>query len=121
MKQRSRVKVYSPRAAAARAAKERNARKRVAAAEEERRRGRGKSLESFAVVKRSLDPHEDFRESMVEMIRQNGIERPEEMEGLLACYLALNADEYHDVIVKVFRQVWLDVRTTRLASPSECS
>ncbi|MQL81010.1 hypothetical protein Taro_013457 [Colocasia esculenta] len=129
MRQRSRVKVYSPRAAAAaaRAARERNectSRKKVAvaaaASEEEeerrRRRGRGKkrrSLESFAVVKCSTDPQEDFRESMVEMIRQNGIGRPEEMEGLLACYLALNADEYHDVIVKVFRQVWLDLRTAR--------
>uniref|UniRef100_J3M8W8 Transcription repressor n=1 Tax=Oryza brachyantha TaxID=4533 RepID=J3M8W8_ORYBR len=31
-----------------------------------------------------------------------------ELERLLACYLALNADEHHDCIVKVFRQVWFE-------------
>ena len=66
-------------------------------------------LESFAVVKRSTDPQRDFRESMVEMIEKNGMGKAEELERLLACYLALNAEEYHGVIVKVFKQVWLDL------------
>lgn len=76
----------------------------VAAVEKGRR-----SLEGFAVVKRSRDPQRDFRESMVEMIERNRMGRAEELEGLLACYLALNADEYHDVIVRVFRQLWLEM------------
>lgn len=68
-----------------------------------------KALESFAVVKKSSDPVKDFRESMVEMILERRIGRPEELEGLLACYLELNSDEHHDVIVKVFRQVWFEL------------
>ncbi|CAA6661140.1 unnamed protein product [Spirodela intermedia] len=70
---------------------------------------RGGGAWGFAVVKRSRDPQRDFRESMVEMIERNGMGRAEELEGLLACYLALNADEYHDVIVRVFRQLWLEM------------
>lgn len=63
-------------------------------------------IESFAVVKSSLDPQKDFRDSMIEMIMEKGISQPEELEELLACYLTLNSDEYHDLIIKVFRQVW---------------
>ncbi|CAL9193966.1 transcription repressor OFP1-like [Musa acuminata AAA Group] len=96
---RAKVRVRSPRAAAAKAEVERM----KAAAR--RAEGKRKGLERFAVVKCSRDPQRDFRESMVEMIRQKGIGRPEEMERLLACYLSLNSDEHHDVIVKVFRQV----------------
>ena len=33
-----------------------------------------------------------------------------EMDDLLACYLTLNAYEYHDLIIKVFWQVWSDMR-----------
>ncbi|CAJ1962009.1 unnamed protein product [Sphenostylis stenocarpa] len=66
-------------------------------------------LESFAVIKSSIDPKQDFRDSMIEMIMENQIIEPEEMEDLLACYLTLNADEYHDLIIKVFRQVWFDM------------
>ncbi|XP_027932981.1 transcription repressor OFP3-like [Vigna unguiculata] len=66
-------------------------------------------LESFAVIKSSIDPKQDFRDSMIEMIIENQIIQPEEMEDLLACYLTLNADEYHDLIIKVFRKVWFDM------------
>ncbi|XP_014518690.1 transcription repressor OFP5 [Vigna radiata var. radiata] len=66
-------------------------------------------LESFAVIKSSIDPMQDFRDSMIEMIIENQIIQPEEMEDLLVCYLTLNADEYHDLIIKVFRKVWFDM------------
>ncbi|KAL2341016.1 hypothetical protein Fmac_008956 [Flemingia macrophylla] len=66
-------------------------------------------LDSFAVIKCSLDPKQDFRDSMIEMIMENQISQLEEMEELLACYLTLNADEYHDLIIKVFRRVWVDM------------
>lgn len=69
-------------------------------------------LDSFAVVKCSYDPQQDFRDSMVEMIMEKGINQPEELEELLACYLTLNSDEYHDLIIKVFRQVWFDLNQT---------
>lgn len=69
----------------------------------------GANLESFAVVKCSFDPQKDFRDSMIEMILEKRFSQPQELEELLACYLTLNSDEYHDLIIKVFRQVWFDL------------
>ncbi|KAJ4903273.1 Transcription repressor OFP2 [Raphanus sativus] len=63
-------------------------------------------LESYAVMKRSVDPKKDFRESMVEMIEENNIKASKDLEDLLACYLSLNAKEYHDLIIQVFEQIW---------------
>ncbi|MQL73030.1 hypothetical protein Taro_005362 [Colocasia esculenta] len=57
--------------------------------------------ESCAVVKSSSDPQRDFRDSMVEMIVENNIRTSKDLEELLACYLSLNSNEYHDVIVKI--------------------
>ncbi|KAF8402504.1 hypothetical protein HHK36_010589 [Tetracentron sinense] len=70
--------------------------------------------ESFAIVKSSFDPQRDFRNSMVEMIVENNIRASKDLEELLACYLSLNSDEYHDLIVKVFQQIWFDLTDTRL-------
>ncbi|KAK8556093.1 hypothetical protein V6N13_070162 [Hibiscus sabdariffa] len=69
---------------------------------------------SLAVVKSSLDPQRDFRESMVEMIMEKNIRASKDMEDLLACYLSLNSNEYHDVIVKVFKQIWFDLCDVRM-------
>ncbi|KAL6620546.1 hypothetical protein ACP70R_035685 [Stipagrostis hirtigluma subsp. patula] len=80
-------------------------------------------LERLAVVRRTRDPQRAFRESMVEMITAStggggAAPRAEELERLLACYLSLNADEHHDCIVKVFRQVWFEyINLQLLASP----
>ncbi|KAB2609735.1 transcription repressor OFP2 [Pyrus ussuriensis x Pyrus communis] len=65
--------------------------------------------DSFAIVKSSFDPQRDFRESMVEMIMENNIKASKDMEDLLACYLSLNSDEYHEMIIKVFKQIWFDL------------
>ncbi|KAK7294843.1 hypothetical protein RJT34_17740 [Clitoria ternatea] len=65
--------------------------------------------DSFAIVKSSLNPQRDFRESMVEMIVQNNIRTSKDLEDLLACYLSLNSDEYHGIIIKVFKQIWFDL------------
>lgn len=65
--------------------------------------------ESFAIVKSSFDPQRDFRESMVEMIVENNIRASKDLEDLLACYLSLNSDEYHDLIINVFKQIWFDL------------
>ncbi|CAD5184333.1 transcription repressor OFP1-like [Musa acuminata AAA Group] len=71
-------------------------------------------LESFAVVKSSSDPGRDFRDSMVEMIVENNIRASKDLEELLACYLLLNSNEYHDVIVKAFEQIWFDLAEVKL-------
>ncbi|XP_073282713.1 transcription repressor OFP1-like [Primulina huaijiensis] len=70
--------------------------------------------ESFAVMKSSKDPRRDFRESMVEMIVQNNIRASRDLEELLACYLSLNSDEYHDLIINVFKQIWFEFLHVRL-------
>lgn len=70
--------------------------------------------ESFAVVKSSLDPQTDFRDSMVEMIVENNIRDSKDMEDLLASYLSLNSNQYHHLIIKAFEQIWLDMTNLRL-------
>ncbi|XP_045786174.1 transcription repressor OFP1-like [Trifolium pratense] len=67
---------------------------------------------SLAIVKSSFNPQKDFRESMVEMIVENNIRASKDLEDLLACYLSLNSDEYHDLIIKVFKQIWFDLTET---------
>ncbi|EEF28078.1 transcription repressor OFP2 [Ricinus communis] len=68
--------------------------------------------DSLAIVKSSCDPQKDFRESMLEMIVENNIRASKDLEDLLACYLSLNSDEYHDLIIKVFKQIWFDLTGT---------
>lgn len=65
--------------------------------------------ESFAVVKASFDPEKDFRESMMEMILENKIRDSKDLEDLLACYLSLNSDEYHHLIINAFEQIWFNI------------
>ncbi|KAF5201851.1 Transcription repressor ofp5 [Thalictrum thalictroides] len=74
---------------------------------------KGKALENFAVMKCSFDPQNDFKDSMVEMIVEKSLWSPEELENLLACYLSLNSVEYHDLIVQVFQQLWLEINHLR--------
>uniref|UniRef100_A0A0A9DMA2 Transcription repressor n=1 Tax=Arundo donax TaxID=35708 RepID=A0A0A9DMA2_ARUDO len=62
--------------------------------------------ESLVVVKASSDPERELAESMAEMVVANGIRSPEDLEELLACYLALNAAEHHRAVVAAFRRVW---------------
>jgi uncharacterized protein (TIGR01568 family) len=70
---------------------------------------RSAARRSFAVVKASTDPPRDFKESMVEMIVENDMNAPEDMQELLECYLSLNSREYHGVIMEVFREIWLEI------------
>ena len=65
--------------------------------------------DSFAIVKSSFDPQRDFRDSMMEMIMENNITASKDLEELLACYLSLNSDEYHELIIKVFKQIWFEI------------
>ncbi|GKE75828.1 transcription repressor OFP8-like protein [Tanacetum coccineum] len=67
----------------------------------------GKLVEdSFAVVKKSSNPYEDFRVSMVEMIVEKNIFGPQELEDLLECFISLNSEEHHWVIFDVFIEIW---------------
>jgi len=66
----------------------------------------GKVRESFAVVKKSKDPYEDFKKSMMEMITEMEMSEAEDLEQLLQWFLALNSRSYHAVIVRVFMEIW---------------
>lgn len=70
--------------------------------------------ESLVVVKTSSDPERELAESMSEMVVANGIRSSEDLEELLACYLALNAAEHHRAVVAAFRRVWLLLDKHRL-------
>ncbi|XP_031115456.1 transcription repressor OFP7-like [Ipomoea triloba] len=66
----------------------------------------GKVKESFAMVKRSKDPYEDFKGSMVEMILEKQMFEKQDLEQLLQCFLSLNTRQYHGIIVEVFSEIW---------------
>ncbi|KAJ7968779.1 Transcription repressor like [Quillaja saponaria] len=111
----SKVRVYSPRTASKVEICKIKALEDIKKAKLKMKKAKEKTVEeiegmdSFAVVKCSSDPQKDFTDSMVEMITEKQISQPEEMEELLACYLTLNSDEYHDLIIKAFRQVWFNL------------
>ncbi|CAJ2643088.1 unnamed protein product [Trifolium pratense] len=65
-----------------------------------------KVRESFALVKKSKDPYEDFKKSMLEMIEEMEMYEAKDLEQLLQCFLALNSRDYHGVIVRAFMEIW---------------
>ncbi|XAR59277.1 hypothetical protein NMG60_11015032, partial [Bertholletia excelsa] len=111
-KQSSRIRVYSPKMVSrieCRIKALEDMKKAKLKTKKEAKGSDRRAFDSFAMVKRSYDPQRDFRDSMIEMITKKGLRRAEELEELLACYLTLNADEFHDLIIKVFRQVWFEL------------
>lgn len=80
--------------------------------------------ESMAVVKRSENPYQDFRRSMVEMIREKRLEEEAgELEQFLRCFLSLNYRAHHPVILRVFSDIWdflFPLPPTPGSSPVDC-
>ncbi|KAM7273914.1 hypothetical protein ACFE04_028578 [Oxalis oulophora] len=66
----------------------------------------GKVRESIAVVKKSNDPLEDFKRSMLEMILEKQMSDANDLEQLLECFLTLNSARYHEVIMDAFTEIW---------------
>ncbi|KAF2299914.1 hypothetical protein GH714_005948 [Hevea brasiliensis] len=64
----------------------------------------GKVKESVPVVKKSEDPYEDFKRSMLEMILEKQMFEAKDLEELLQCFLSLNSRQYHGAIVEAFRR-----------------
>lgn len=58
--------------------------------------------DSLCVVKYSIDPFLDLKESIVEMIRNVGVRDWEDMEQLVHCYIVLNSSEIHGFIIDAF-------------------
>nr|XP_043608706.1 transcription repressor OFP7-like [Erigeron canadensis] len=66
----------------------------------------GKIKESFAIVKKSEDPYDDFKKSMLEMIMEKQMYEESDLEQLLQCFLSLNSRFHHGVIVEAFSEIW---------------
>ncbi|KAI8004126.1 Sucrose nonfermenting 4-like protein [Camellia lanceoleosa] len=58
----------------------------------------GKVKDSFAVVKESVDPYEDFKASMMEMILAKQLFEERDFEHLLECFLSLNSRHHYGVV-----------------------
>ncbi|KAM7524181.1 hypothetical protein LguiA_014083 [Lonicera macranthoides] len=76
----------------------------------------GKVKESFAIVKKSEDPYEDFRRSMMEMVLEKEMFEERDLEELLKCFLSLNSRDHHGVIVEAFSEIWEGIFAARRAS-----
>ncbi|KAI7980115.1 Transcription repressor OFP7 [Camellia lanceoleosa] len=63
--------------------------------------------ESF-VVKKSEDPYEDFKRSMIKMILEKQMFEVRDLEQLLVCFLSLNSHHHYRVIVEAFSDIWKD-------------
>ncbi|KAG6434632.1 hypothetical protein SASPL_106270 [Salvia splendens] len=61
------------------------------------------------VVKKSVDPYEDFKKSMSEMMVAEKILEPREMEQLLMNFLSLNSRMHHKVIIQAFTQIFKEM------------
>ncbi|KAJ8537985.1 hypothetical protein K7X08_014525 [Anisodus acutangulus] len=69
----------------------------------------GKVNESFAIVKKSADPYDDFKNSMKEMIMEKEMFEAEDLEQLLLCFLSLNSRHHHAIIVEAFTEIWKEL------------
>ncbi|KAL3514626.1 hypothetical protein ACH5RR_027343 [Cinchona calisaya] len=78
----------------------------------------GKVKESYAIMKKSADPFNEFKMSMLEMILEKQISEPEDLEKLLMCFLSLNSKEHHAVIVAAFTEVWEDLFSCNSKPPN---
>ncbi|KAI7993062.1 Transcription repressor OFP7 [Camellia lanceoleosa] len=66
----------------------------------------GKVKENFTVVKKSEDPYEDFKRSMMEMILKKQMFEARDLEQLLERFLSLNSHHHYRVIVEAFTDIW---------------
>lgn len=64
-----------------------------------------KLIGSIAIEKDSNDPHEDFRNSILQMILEREMYTETDLQQLLQCLLQLNAPCHHKVIVQAFVEI----------------
>ncbi|KAI8002832.1 putative histone-arginine methyltransferase 1.4 [Camellia lanceoleosa] len=84
---------------------------------------KGKVKDNFAVVKESVDPYDDFKRSMMEMILANQLFEVRDLEQLLECFFSLNSHHHYGVIVEAFRDIWKTFLRVRVVGEdsSTCS
>ncbi|THG11541.1 transcription repressor OFP7-like [Camellia sinensis] len=67
---------------------------------------KGKVEDSIAVVIKSVDPYEDIKASMMEMILAKQMFEVRDFEQLLECFFSLNSRHHHGVIIEAFSNIW---------------
>ncbi|XP_054796384.1 transcription repressor OFP7-like [Prosopis cineraria] len=80
----------------------------------------GKVKESFTVVKKSKDPYEDFKKSMLEMIMEMEMFETRDLEQLLQCFLTLNSRHYHGIIARAFMEIWQELFSEPCVDDKKC-
>ncbi|GJN14539.1 hypothetical protein PR202_gb01380 [Eleusine coracana subsp. coracana] len=66
----------------------------------------GEATAAVAVEVDSAAPYEDFRESMVAMVREKEMYAWEDLNALLHQFLALNSPRHHALILGAFADLW---------------
>ncbi|KAL1199192.1 Transcription repressor OFP10 [Cardamine amara subsp. amara] len=61
--------------------------------------------ESVAMAKESINPFEDYKNSMNQMIEERYIETEDDLKELLRCFLDINPPPQHNLIVRAFVDV----------------
>ncbi|KAL9280228.1 Transcription repressor OFP10 [Arabidopsis thaliana] len=61
--------------------------------------------ESVAMAKESINPFEDYKKSMNQMIEERYIETESDLKELLRCFLDINPSPQHNLIVRAFVDV----------------
>ncbi|KAF2574315.1 hypothetical protein F2Q70_00005508 [Brassica cretica] len=61
--------------------------------------------ESVAMAKESLNPFEDYKKSMNQMIKERDIKSDDDLKELLRCFLDINPPPQHNLIVRAFVDV----------------
>ncbi|KAG7551484.1 Ovate protein family C-terminal [Arabidopsis thaliana x Arabidopsis arenosa] len=66
--------------------------------------------ESVAMAKESINPFEDYKKSMNQMIEERYIETEDDLKELLRCFLDINPSPQHNLIVRAFVDVCSHLR-----------
>ncbi|KAK6787864.1 hypothetical protein RDI58_016389 [Solanum bulbocastanum] len=77
----------------------------------------GAFADSTCVVKYSMDPLTDIRESIKEMVKNVGIKDWKEMEELVYCYIVLNSEEFSIEYEYEYRKIKLYEQALAAKSP----
>ncbi|CAA7061111.1 unnamed protein product [Microthlaspi erraticum] len=67
--------------------------------------------ESVAMAKESVNPFEDYKKSMNQMIKERDIETEDDLKELLRCFLDINPPPHHNLIVRAFVDVCSHLRS----------
>lgn len=72
--------------------------------------------DSIAVEKHSINPYDDFQQSILQMIVQKQLYSKSDLQELLSCFLQLNSPLHHQTIIKAFTDLLNNASTCNINS-----